>query len=171
MTALFCISGDFEGTRRKWRKPSASGGVSLHRMPRNQRNWTDCVNVMPQEHTVTILRDTVTTAWSADDIGFLILNISCWSDILVLYVFSSTFPVLACYSHQPVITLERKQIWRGIFHREAARLFKLKFSRNLPVRHHSGAFSALLWVRHLFCHIFWRGMKVYALWILWLFWW
>ena len=47
---------------------------------------------------VTILRDTVTTSWSADDICFLILNISCWSDILVLYVFSSTLPVLACYS-------------------------------------------------------------------------
>ena len=46
---------------------------------------------------VTILRDTVTTSWSADDICFLILNISCWSDILVLYVFSSTLPVLACY--------------------------------------------------------------------------
>ena len=46
---------------------------------------------------VTILRDTVTTSWSADDIGFVILNISCWSDILVLYVFSSTLPVLACY--------------------------------------------------------------------------
>ena len=49
--------------------------------------------------TVTILRDTVTTSWSADDICFLILNISCWSDILVLYVFSSTLPVLACYSN------------------------------------------------------------------------
>ena len=48
--------------------------------------------------SVTILRDTVTTSWSADDICFLILNISCWSDILVLYVFSSTLPVLACYS-------------------------------------------------------------------------
>ena len=47
---------------------------------------------------VTILRDTVTTSWSADDICLLILNISCWSDILVLYVFSSTVPVLACYS-------------------------------------------------------------------------
>ena len=47
---------------------------------------------------VTILRDTVTTSWSADDICFLILNISCWSDILVLYVFSSTLPVLACYT-------------------------------------------------------------------------
>ena len=46
---------------------------------------------------VTILRDTVTTSWSADDICFLILNISCWSDILVLYLFSSTLPVLACY--------------------------------------------------------------------------
>ena len=49
-------------------------------------------------HVVTILRDTVTTSWSADDICFLILNISCWSDILVLYVFSSTLPVLACYT-------------------------------------------------------------------------
>ena len=46
---------------------------------------------------VTIMRDTVTTSWSADDICLLILNISCWSDILVLYVFSSTLPVLACY--------------------------------------------------------------------------
>ena len=43
------------------------------------------------------MRDTVRTSWSADDICFLILNISCWSDILVLYVFSSTLPVLACY--------------------------------------------------------------------------
>ena len=51
------------------------------------------------ERTVTILRDTVTTSWSADDICFLILNISCWSDILVLYVFSSTLPVLACYKN------------------------------------------------------------------------
>ena len=49
---------------------------------------------------VTILRDTVTTSWSADDIGFVILNISCWSDILVLYVFSSTLPVLACYKNR-----------------------------------------------------------------------
>ena len=48
--------------------------------------------------SVTILRDTVTTSWSADNICLLILNISCWSDILVLYVFSSTLPVLACYS-------------------------------------------------------------------------
>ena len=48
---------------------------------------------------VTILRDTVMTSWSADDICFLILNISCWSDILVLYVFSSTLPVLACYNY------------------------------------------------------------------------
>ena len=48
-------------------------------------------------NSVTILHDTVTTSWSADDICFLILNISCWSDILVLYVFSSTLPVLACY--------------------------------------------------------------------------
>ena len=48
-------------------------------------------------NSVTILRDTVTTSWSTDDICFLILNISCWSDILVLYVFSSTLPVLACY--------------------------------------------------------------------------
>ena len=54
---------------------------------------------------VTILRDTVTTSWSADDIGFLILNISCWSDILVLYVFSSTFPVLACYKNRVAILL------------------------------------------------------------------
>ena len=51
----------------------------------------------PYEEDVTILRDTVTTSWSADDICLLILNISCWSDILVLYVFSSTLPVLACY--------------------------------------------------------------------------
>ena len=48
--------------------------------------------------TVTILHDTVTTLWSADDICLLILNISCSSDILVLYVFSSTLPVLACYN-------------------------------------------------------------------------
>ena len=47
---------------------------------------------------MTILRDTVATSWSADDICLLILNISCWSDILVLYVFSSTLPVLACYT-------------------------------------------------------------------------
>ena len=47
--------------------------------------------------TVTILRDTVMTSWSANDICLLILKISCWSDILVLYVFSSTLPVLACY--------------------------------------------------------------------------
>ena len=52
------------------------------------------------ENIVTILRDTVTTSWSADDICFLILNISCWSDILVLYVFSSTLPALACYKYK-----------------------------------------------------------------------
>ena len=32
----------------------------------------------------------------------------------------------------------------------------------LPVRRHSGVFSALPRVRHLFCHIFLRGMKEYA---------
>ena len=32
----------------------------------------------------------------------------------------------------------------------------------LPVRRHSGVFSALPRVRHLFCHIFLRGIKEYA---------
>ena len=54
---------------------------------------------LQEGNIVTILRDTVTTSWSADDICLLILNISCWSDILVLYVFSSTLPDLACYKH------------------------------------------------------------------------
>ena len=60
---------------------------------------------------VTILRDTVTTSWSADDICFLILKyISCWSDILVLYVFSSTLSVLACYSYTAELFMEIMRI-------------------------------------------------------------
>ena len=59
--------------------------------------------------------DTVTTSWSADDICFLILNISCWSDILVLYVFSSTLPVLACYISNLECEILAPNIWQELF--------------------------------------------------------
>ena len=63
------------------------------------------------------MRDTVTTSWSADDIGFLILKY-----ILLVrhlgFVFFSTLPVLACYISKAdlrkiCIKLTHK-IWRGI---------------------------------------------------------
>ena len=70
------------------------GGVSLHRIPSNQRNWREC-------H--------------------------------------------ASRTHQPVITLERKQIWGRMFHREVARLFNdgARLFRHISIIHQLFSFSFL----------------------------
>ena len=74
---------------------------------------------------VTILRDTVTTSWSADDICFLILNISCWfrhlgfvcvhlyiarSGLLQIRETKTDLYIISCVCHASVCRLFLKNI-------------------------------------------------------------
>ena len=121
---------------------------------------------------VTILRDTVTTSWSADDICLLILNISCWSDILVLYVFVMickkpsghqrllflSYVTLNCY----VITSDYSRVSSRVTRKKTYFIIRESLSRcccfvsskgNLPLK----------WLKFVFKEAYWTQTHYLAL--------